>query len=173
MSLAYRSFATPFGTMFVFVNEAGALVKLAFPDDPPAGDTIRDDARCEPVVQQVLEYFDGARQNFEIKLAPDGTPFQKLVWAELVRIPFGTTVSYGEIARRIGRPSASRAVGRANGSNPIPIVVPCHRVIGSSGTLTGYAGGLDIKRGLLHLEGYETVEESRKQRREALEPMLF
>lgn len=163
MSLVYSPFETPFGQMFVVVNDEGALVKLAFPDDPPSAIIVRDDLRCELVIGQLQAYFAGARQEFEITLAPKGTPFQTIVWAELCRIPFGTTISYGELARRIGKPSASRAVGRANATNPIPIVVPCHRVIGSSGTLTGYAGGLDLKRGLLRHEGIKVPDEVQHQ----------
>ena len=104
-------------------------------------------------MEQLSEYFDGKRSMFELPLAPRGTAFQQQVWNSLLSIPFGELVSYGEIARRIGLPRASRAVGAANGANPIPIVIPCHRVIGASGTLTGYGGGLDIKEKLLLLEG--------------------
>lgn len=104
-------------------------------------------------VEQLSQYFDGKRRVFDLRLAPRGTAFQQRVWNALLSIPFGQLVSYGEIAHRIGLPRASRAVGAANGANPIPIVIPCHRVIGSSGTLTGYGGGLDIKEKLLLLEG--------------------
>jgi methylated-DNA-[protein]-cysteine S-methyltransferase len=92
-------------------------------------------------------------RTFDLPLQPKGTPFQHQVWRELRSIPYGRTISYGELARRLGRPSAQRAVGAANGRNPLPIVIPCHRVIGSDGTLTGYAGGLGIKRRLLEIEG--------------------
>jgi methylated-DNA-[protein]-cysteine S-methyltransferase len=98
---------------------------------------------------QLAEYFAGARRVFDVPLAPRGTDFQQGVWRELARIPYGETRSYGELARVLGRPSASRAVGAANGKNPISILVPCHRVIAGSGALTGYAGGLDAKRWLL------------------------
>lgn len=101
---------------------------------------------------QLAAYFDGKLTEFELPLAPDGTDFQRKVWDGLRAIPYGQTVSYGELARRIGSPAASRAVGLANGRNPIAIVVPCHRVIGSDGSLTGYGGGLDRKRFLLALE---------------------
>jgi methylated-DNA-[protein]-cysteine S-methyltransferase len=102
--------------------------------------------------RQLGEYFAGARTTFELPLAPDGTPFQRRVWDALREIPHGETVSYGELARRIGQPTASRAVGLANGKNPISIVVPCHRVIGASGKLVGYGGGLERKHTLLELE---------------------
>ena len=107
---------------------------------------------CEPptaACEQMAEYFAGGRRQFDLPLKLAGTPFQQRVWQELVRIPFGVTISYAELARRIGRPTASRAVGHANSRNPISIIVPCHRVIGVSGKLTGYAGGLDKKRWLL------------------------
>jgi methylated-DNA-[protein]-cysteine S-methyltransferase len=104
------------------------------------------------VVRQLKEYFAGRRRRFEVPLEPTGTPFQRAVWQELTQIPFGASTSYGEIARRIGHPLASRAVGRANGANPWPIIVPCHRVIGANHSLTGFGGGLAIKRKLLLLE---------------------
>lgn len=102
--------------------------------------------------RQLDEYFAGERREFDLPLAPRGTGFQERVWRALLAIPFGVTRSYGELARTIGRPSASRAVGAANGKNPIAIIVPCHRVIGANGTLTGYGGGLPIKRWLLEHE---------------------
>jgi methylated-DNA-[protein]-cysteine S-methyltransferase len=109
-----------------------------------------------PVLRQasreLREYFAGQRQVFTVPLALAGTAFQRTVWTELCRIPYGATWSYGELARRIGRPAASRAVGAANGQNPVPIIVPCHRVIGKSGQLTGYGGGLPRKQQLLALE---------------------
>lgn len=105
--------------------------------------------------RQLSNYFAGKQREFQIPLAPRGTEFQQSVWRALQSIPYGQITSYGEIARQIGLPRASRAVGAANGANPIPIVIPCHRVIGASGTLTGYGGGLDIKEKLLLLEGIE------------------
>jgi methylated-DNA-[protein]-cysteine S-methyltransferase len=110
-------------------------------------DDVLDEARA-----QLDEYFTGARTQFELPLAPDGTPFQLSVWQGLRDIPYAETISYGELARRIGRPGAARAVGLANGRNPIAIVVPCHRVIGADGSLTGYGGGLERKQVLLDLE---------------------
>ncbi len=103
-------------------------------------------------VAQLEEYFAGARTTFDLSLVPPGTAFQKKVWAALVRIPFGATATYGEIARAVGRPDASRAVGGANHRNPIAIIIPCHRVIGTDGAMTGYGGGLPRKRLLLDLE---------------------
>ena len=113
---------------------------------------VRDDETFTDVARQLGEYFAGERTTFDVELAPAGTPFQLEVWAALQTIPYGTTCSYGEIAEQIGRPGASRAVGLANGRNPISIIVPCHRVIGSTGTLTGYGGGLERKQWLLDLE---------------------
>ncbi|WP_410574698.1 methylated-DNA--[protein]-cysteine S-methyltransferase [Amycolatopsis sp. cmx-4-61] len=101
---------------------------------------------------ELKEYFAGQRHEFEVPLAFVGTPFQQLVWAELRKIPYGTTISYGRLADRLGNPAASRAVGLANGKNPIGIIVPCHRVVGSNGSLTGYGGGLERKRYLLDFE---------------------
>lgn len=106
-----------------------------------------------PVIAQLDEYFAGTRTDFDLPLALHGTPFQLTVWQALCTIPYGETVSYGQLADRIGRPTASRAVGLANGKNPISIIVPCHRVVGSTGDLTGYGGGLDRKRMLLSFEG--------------------
>ncbi len=103
--------------------------------------------------QQLAEYFAGTRRDFDIPLTATGTEFQRQVWQSLQSINYGTTISYGELARRIGNPRAVRAVGLANGRNPISIIVPCHRVIGANGTLTGYGGGLDRKQTLLSLEG--------------------
>jgi methylated-DNA-[protein]-cysteine S-methyltransferase len=102
---------------------------------------------------QLEEYFAGERRAFDLPLAPEGTPFQLETWQALRAIPHGTTISYGELARRLGKPRAVRAVGAANGRNPISIIIPCHRVIGSDGSLTGYGGGLEVKRRLLELEG--------------------
>jgi methylated-DNA-[protein]-cysteine S-methyltransferase len=103
--------------------------------------------------RQLREYFAGRRQSFELTLDVSGTPFQRAVWNALLTIPFGETRTYGELARQVGRPSAARAVGAANGQNPVAIVAPCHRVIGAGGALTGFAGGLDAKARLLRLEG--------------------
>jgi methylated-DNA-[protein]-cysteine S-methyltransferase len=111
-----------------------------------------DDALLAEARRQLVAYFAAERTSFDLPLAPTGTAFQLQVWAELVRIPYGETISYGELARRIANPAASRAVGLANGRNPIAVIVPCHRVIGADGSLTGFGGGLDRKRALLGLE---------------------
>ncbi len=121
------------------------------PGSVPAGSRTADEPFAE-VREQLAEYFTGERVEFDLPLAPLGTPFQERVWGALTEIPYGRTASYREIAERIGRPSASRAVGAANGRNPISIIVPCHRVIGAGGELTGYAGGVERKRFLLELE---------------------
>jgi methylated-DNA-[protein]-cysteine S-methyltransferase len=118
----------------------------------PPVEWVHDAAPFARAVAQLSEYFAGQRRTFDLPLAPRGTEFQHTVWAALSRIPYGETVSYGKLARRIGKPNGSRAVGLANGANPLPIVVPCHRVIGADGSLTGFGGGLDIKRKLLALE---------------------
>ena len=112
----------------------------------------RDDAGLAAVRTQLEEYFAGSRTSFDLALAPAGTPFRQVVWEELQRIGYGETTTYAALAARIGRPSAVRATGAANGANPISIIIPCHRVIGSNGSLTGYGGGIDAKRFLLELE---------------------
>lgn len=143
---------TPIGPLTLVVNEEGALVRCTFAEDAWPSDATRDDARCSAAALQLEEYFAGTRRTFDMPLKLEGTPFQKEVWTALLEIPYGSTISYGELARRIGRPNAVRAVGAANGANPIPVIVPCHRVIGSNGTLTGYGGGLPRKQQLLALE---------------------
>ena len=118
----------------------------------PAADWTEDEIPFSEAIGQLQAYFAGALREFELPLAAEGTPFQKEVWSALLDIPYGETISYGELAERLGKPGAARAVGLANGRNPLPIVVPCHRVIGSDGSLTGYGGGIDIKRALLDHE---------------------
>ncbi|MCG8434076.1 MAG: methylated-DNA--[protein]-cysteine S-methyltransferase [Gammaproteobacteria bacterium] len=119
----------------------------------PQPDWIEDPGICMDAQKQLRAYFAGELKEFDLKLAPQGTAFQKRVWRELEKIPYGEMISYGELAKRIGNAKASRAVGAANGRNPLPVVVPCHRVIGGDGSLTGYAGGVRFKRALLELEG--------------------
>ena len=133
--------------------EDGFLTELKFGGEPAVFDGDAQDSRLlDEAERQLNEYFRGERREFDLPLRMKGTDFQRMDWEALRGIPYGETVSYGEIARRIGRPKASRAVGMANHSNPISIIVPCHRVIGKDGKLTGYGGGLDIKRQLLELE---------------------
>ncbi len=111
-----------------------------------------DPEALAPALTQLREYFSGTRHEFDLPLDVRGTPFQRTVWDQVARIPYGTTTTYGEIARRIERPKAARAVGGANGANPLPIIIPCHRVIGARGALTGYGAGLAVKATLLQLE---------------------
>ena len=139
--------SSPIGDLRLTVADDGAVTRVDF----GTGD-VSDDPRFEPLVSQLDEYFAGGRTAFDLPLRQQGSPFEQHVWAELLAIPYGETASYGEIAARIGRPGMARAVGRANARNPIAIICPCHRVIGSDGALTGYAGGLDMKRSLLELE---------------------
>jgi methylated-DNA-[protein]-cysteine S-methyltransferase len=140
----------------LLVGDGSALRQIVFSENgraaPPSPDWKQDAAALNEPIRQLCAYFAGEIEAFDLPLAPDGTPFQQKVWNELCKIPYGQTISYGDLARRIGNPNASRAVGLANGSNPIPIVIPCHRVIGSNGKLTGYGGGLPIKEKLLALE---------------------
>jgi methylated-DNA-[protein]-cysteine S-methyltransferase len=152
MTIRELSMESPVGRLRLLAA-GGALVGVHFPGrggGPPAEPPGPED---RPVLEraraQLEEYFAGRREEFDLPLAPRGTPFQRAVWAALLAIPFGETRSYGEIARAVGKPAAPRAVGAANGQNPIAIVVPCHRVIGSDGSLTGYGGGMQRKRWLL------------------------
>lgn len=156
MTAAHTTIDSPAGQLTLVARD-GVLCGLYLeqhrhaPDRTTFGD--RDAGPFAEVTRQLTEYFDGSRTEFDVPLALDGTPFQRTVWEALTTIPYGETVTYGELARRIGRPTASRAVGLANGRNPISIIVPCHRVIGGNGDLTGYGGGLDRKR---HLLAHET-----------------
>lgn len=148
-----RTIDSPIGELVLVANEEG-LCEIQFPSDDR--DAAQEGDPTHPTLQlaheQLDEYFAGQRRHFDLELAPAGTEFQHEVWATLDEIPFGETTSYGEQAESIGRPGAARAVGSANGRNPLPIVRPCHRVVGSNGALTGFAGGLDIKTFLLHHE---------------------
>jgi len=149
-----RLLATPIGTLRL-VSDGESLVAIEFEGryGSDAGVLAGSDPALAASALQLSEYFAGNRRHFDLPLAPAGTDFQRAVWAALAGIPWGEMRSYRDIARAIGRPAAVRAVGAANGRNPLPIVVPCHRVVGSDGSLTGYAGGLDIKKRLLQLEG--------------------
>ncbi len=135
------------------LSDGGQLWAIHFPDQHNGAPDTLDDPVLQLARRQLQQYFAGTRHQFELPLAPRGTAFQRQVWQALRHIPYGQLRSYRDIALALGRPTASRAVGAANGRNPLPIVVPCHRVIGSNGQLTGYAGGLDLKHFLLDLEG--------------------
>jgi methylated-DNA-[protein]-cysteine S-methyltransferase len=147
--------STPIGVIEVTVSGRGAVVSVSFLDAASAPEEAVAEA-CAASVGQLREYFGGNRRDFALELEPEGTEFERRVWNELRRIPFGATETYGAIASRLGDLGASRAVGVANARNPIAIIVPCHRVIGSDGDLTGYAGGLDRKRWLLDMESGQT-----------------
>ncbi|RLT38786.1 MAG: methylated-DNA--[protein]-cysteine S-methyltransferase [Chloroflexi bacterium] len=165
MTTYYDTLDTPVGLLFLagtehgvshvgFMDGEGDLLANVTRLEFETGETpVRGGPECHELRRQLTEYFASKRRDFELPLAPTGTDWQRKVWHALSRIPHGETVSYGTIATRLGRPSASRAVGAANGRNPIAIVVPCHRVVGSDGTLTGYAGGMHRKQWLLAHEG--------------------
>ena len=150
---------TPVGRILVAGDDAG-LKFVQFREDDSLEQLIQDDweqneRALKNAVQQIHGYFAGKLTSFDLPLAPEGTAFQKKVWKALCKVKFGATASYGEIAKAIGNPAACRAVGLANGRNPIAIVIPCHRIIGTNGKLVGYGGGLDRKKTLLALEGLE------------------
>ena len=151
----YCYLSTPIGDLLL-AGDQDALSLVGFPEGTkrhdPEPEWIYNEQPLASARQQLTEYFAGKRKDFDLPLSLHGTEFQLLVLEELKTIPYGETTSYGDIAKRIGRPKAVRAVGAANGRNPIPIIVPCHRVIGSSGDLTGFGGGLDTKTALLRLE---------------------
>jgi methylated-DNA-[protein]-cysteine S-methyltransferase len=154
MTISYSLYEAPEGPLLRAAREDGSVVRVEFVHGRPRVDDgwVRDDAALAHVRAQLDEYFAGDRNEFDLELAPDGTPFQLEVWHQLTCIPYGETISYGELAKRVDRPGAARAVGAANGQNPIAVVVPCHRVIGANGSLTGFGGGLPWKRYLLDLE---------------------
>lgn len=153
---------SPVGRLLL-AGDSGALKRVYFQAGPrplrPPADWRQDASPFERALTQLSEYFCGSRRTFELSLAPAGTRFQLAVWQLLRAIPYGETVSYGELAQRVGLGGGARAVGVANGANPLPIIVPCHRVIGADGSLTGFGGGLDIKRALLSLEGAACVDD--------------
>jgi methylated-DNA-[protein]-cysteine S-methyltransferase len=166
MSYTFVTLATPVGELKLVANDS-RLAAILWENDKPGRVRLGPmrEAPDNPILmrtaQQLREYFAGTRNRFDLDLDFAGTEFQKKVWAALLTIPFGETRSYSEIARQIGNPSAVRAVGAANGKNPISIVAPCHRVIGASGKLTGFAGGLEAKEQLLTLEGGQWGETGR------------
>lgn len=151
----YTHLDSPVGRLLL-VGDGHALHRIGFPAGKaamkPESDWLRRNGVFHEVIAQLNAWFAGELYQFDLPLAPQGTPFQQRVWKALLEIPYGETRSYGDIARQIGKPTASRAVGAANGLNPIPIIIPCHRVIGSSGQLVGFGGGLPIKKQLLVLE---------------------
>ena len=161
-TIYYCALPTPIGRVFVAAGEAG-LVRLSFRQSEASfvaelrrlgADVVRSPARTADIVHQLRAYFAGERRRFDVRLdLRHTTPFQRRVLLAAARVPAGKVVSYGEIARRIGQPHGSRAVGQALGQNPVPIVIPCHRVIAAGGRIGGYTGGLGIKRRLLRLEG--------------------
>ena len=155
MTAYFSTWTTPVGAFSVAVDEQGALIATAFGELPAlrerstTQDFVRDAWRTMPARDQIAAYFAGELRDFSLPLAPVGTPFQQRVWAALRAIPFGETRTYGQLAAQLGNPAASRAVGRANATNPICLIVPCHRVIGADGSLTSFAFGEEIKRQLL------------------------
>lgn len=150
-------FDTPLGPM-ALEEEEGAITRLWLPGQPVPPSAGRETPLLCRGRQELLEYLAGERRDFDLPLHPRGTPFQRRVWQALGDIPYGQTRTYAQIARAVDSPRGFRAVGMANHRNPIPILIPCHRVVGSGGTLTGYAGGLEMKKALLALEGADFTE---------------
>jgi methylated-DNA-[protein]-cysteine S-methyltransferase len=157
MSLYRDSLSCPLGRVDVYVDSTGSLVRIdlcdadASPSQSAASGRPATE-RCRAAITQLGEYFAGARRDFDLPLRPQGTSFQQAAWQQLQRIPYGSTISYAEEAARLGRPTAYRAVGGANGKNPLPIVIPCHRVIAADGSLGGFSAGLAKKQWLLDHE---------------------
>lgn len=154
------TFSTALGSFWVVTTDTGAVTHAGFGErgravqrHPELADAAWTEDTDSDAARQLEAYFAGERTVFALDLAPEGTPFQQQVWRALCDIPFGQTISYGTLADRVGRPQGAQAVGRANGQNPIAVIVPCHRVVGADGTLVGYAGGLDRKEALLRHEG--------------------
>ena len=156
--IKYARFVTPLGTLFA-TAAGGALTGLYFEGGrhaPGISTAWIEDHAAAPLAEcarQVKEFLRGERQRFDLPLAPEGSEFQRRVWIEIARIPYGETLTYAELARRTGSPGAARAAGAATGRNPLSIIVPCHRVVGTDGSLTGYAGGIERKTRLLEIEG--------------------
>jgi methylated-DNA-[protein]-cysteine S-methyltransferase len=157
MTLAYKTIDSPVGKLKLVASDKGLVAVLWEKEKPNrvrVGEVEKKEAH--PVLikaeRQIAEYFAGKRRSFSVRIDMQGTTFQKKVWDALLAIPFGETRTYGDLARRLGRPHAARAVGSASGKNPLSIIVPCHRLVGSTGKLTGFAGGLDAKTRLLELE---------------------
>jgi methylated-DNA-[protein]-cysteine S-methyltransferase len=156
--IRYTRIQTPLGTLLATADN-DVLTGLYYEGGrhaPKAAREWTEDASCAPLkacAAQIADYLGGKRHDFDLPVAPSGTKFQQRVWREIARIPFGSTITYAELAKRAGSPGSARAAGAATGRNPLSIIVPCHRVVGTSGSLTGYAGGLDRKAKLLRLEG--------------------
>lgn len=154
----YSLFESPIGPLLIVGDQQGIrhieFSRAGKPAKPDRGWIEANSGAVKLAIGQLREYFAGGRTEFDLPLAPRGTPFQLAVWGALRKIPYGQTISYGELAARIGNPKASRAVGSANGANQIPIVIPCHRVIAAGGKLGGFGGGLPVKEALLALEGW-------------------
>ena len=163
-SVAHAIIASPVGAL-TLVGHDGALTGVYFPEHVRRPDQEsfgpRDDAAFPAAAAQLAEYFAGTRTTFDVPLAPRGNGFQRKVWALLIEIPYGQTRTYGQLALALGDPGLARAVGAANGQNPLSIIVPCHRVVGSNGKLTGYAGGLQRKAFLLELETAQEIRAAR------------
>lgn len=166
--VAIKTISTPVGDLFLAAKEDGAVVRVSFLAETPEDaliaeltekgfDLRREDGPLEELERQLEAYFRKEIEQFTLPLEPDGTEFQRQVWDQLIQIPYGTCQSYGDIAQALGNPGASRAVGLANNKNPIPIIIPCHRVIGSRGKLVGFGGGIDTKHALLVHEGYYLI----------------
>ncbi len=164
MTTITTTVTSPVGPLLLSAS-SGALTGLQMHNQRHSralpGDAVHDDGWFSDIKEQLDAYFRGDRRNFNVPLRLEGTDFQRRVWTELQRIPYGETISYGELAARVGNPNASRAVGLANGRNPVSIIVPCHRVIGADGSLTGYGGGLERKTWLLALEANHLGERRR------------
>jgi methylated-DNA-[protein]-cysteine S-methyltransferase len=166
-TIYYTRMKSRFGPLLVAASaEALCRIEFARGDEVPEG-WKRSDRELARIRRQLEQYFAGKRRSFALELAPEGTEFQRLVWYQVGQVPYGTTITYRELASRVGKPQAVRAVGAANGQNPIPIVIPCHRIIGTDGGLRGYGGGLDLKRRLLELEGADAPARPRKPRARA------
>ncbi len=160
MSTTHTTIETPLGELVLVAEDETTLIGVYFPGHwtrpDPATFGARSERRLEEVERQFAEYFAGERTSFELATSATGDAFQRQVWERIARVPYGQTTTYGEIARELGGPALARRVGNAVGRNPLSVIVPCHRVVGKDGTLTGYAGGLERKRFLLDLEGAST-----------------
>ena len=158
--ISWVQFESPIGRLTIFAN-SGGITEIRFPNNsaPLVAESRQKNKYLNEAIEQLNAYFDGYLKTFDLPLSLHGTDFQNAVWAQLQKVTHGTTASYGQIAAAMGKPKAARAVGMANNKNRIPIIIPCHRVIGSDGSLTGFAGGLEAKRWLLRHEGVSVQDE--------------